>query len=391
MSIPILLFLPQTTYCFDMVKGVADYARMHETKWNILYSSTYGQELFETLGRSGKVGAAIGFFVDPRVTKVFVRESIPIVNVSARDMALVEKIPSVLMNNRMIGQLAAQHFVDRGYPHLIFFQNEIKSHFMNERQAGFCEEAERRGVRVEVIDKNELFPASYRDKQFLNEDQLFAIRAKLDKYKGIAGIAALEDFECFKLAEFLQQAGYQIPLDFALLGCNNEEHLCMLGNCQRSSIEVNGKTIGYEAAAMMDLLLRKKKPNLSPVVVRPGQVVTRQSSDVLYMNDEVVEKALDYMLANVDQTVRVTDIARAAGVSRRVLEMRFKKFFRQPVAKKMVEIRINKVKALLEDSHLTITLIAELAGFSSSQRLAAVFRKQTGMTLSKYRHGVKKK
>ena len=388
---PVLLFLPQTTYAFDMVKGVADYAQTHETKWDIIYSGIYRESVFRQLAMKSAMKGVIGFYTNQGIVELFQKSKTPIVNVSARLKSVVETIPSIVMDNRMIGQLAAKHFIDRGYPEILFVRQGKNIFFDQEREAGFRMECEQHGVRYAFIEKDDLLPISFNQRRVYKESVGRKIKALLEPYRGRSGIVVLDDFHSFKVAEMLQHLGYQIPLDFALLGCNNEEHICLLGSQGRSSIEVNGKTIGYEAAAVLHRILKGEKGPTKPIFVRPGDVVVRQSTDILCMEDEVVEKALDFMVNNVAETIRVNDIARVAGVSRRVLEMRFKKFFRQPIAKKMVEIRINKVKSLLQDSHITITQIAELAGFSSSQRLAAVFRKYTGMTLSKYRHGVIKK
>lgn len=83
--------------------------------------------------------------------------------------------------------------------------------------------------------------------------------------------------------------------------------------------------------------------------------------------------------------VSVETVARAAGCSRRYLEMRFRSRLGRTVHEEVVRERIEHVKRLLETSAAPIADIAAAVGFPAEAHLFALFRKTAGMTMRDWR------
>jgi len=101
-----------------------------------------------------------------------------------------------------------------------------------------------------------------------------------------------------------------------------------------------------------------------------------------------VLRAIEYMHANLAESVRLEDIAGAAGLS----IFHFSRTFRHATGvaphRYLVEARIVRVKTLLLESEESLASIAEEAGFSDQSHMSKVFRRLAGTTPKQFRDGV---
>jgi LacI family transcriptional regulator len=83
--------------------------------------------------------------------------------------------------------------------------------------------------------------------------------------------------------------------------------------------------------------------------------------------------------------VRVPQVVVASGLSRRALELRFRKELDRSILDEIRRVRLDRACRLLETSDLPIAKVALRCGFSTPQRFHSVFRQQMGMLPSEYR------
>ena len=79
------------------------------------------------------------------------------------------------------------------------------------------------------------------------------------------------------------------------------------------------------------------------------------------------------------------EVAKHAGISRSLLEKRFRKYVGKSP---QVEIRLSQVyriKQLLTDTDYSLAQIAEMTGFEHPEYMSVVFKRLTEMTPSKFR------
>ena len=84
--------------------------------------------------------------------------------------------------------------------------------------------------------------------------------------------------------------------------------------------------------------------------------------------------------------LKLDTIARYAGVSRSVLQRRFRNRLGRTVHQEVVATRLRKAVELLRGTDLPIEEIAEKTGFGYSQCMSRAFRDSFGRTPKHYRH-----
>ncbi len=120
-------------------------------------------------------------------------------------------------------------------------------------------------------------------------------------------------------------------------------------------------------------------------LITPLGVATRQSTDVLAINEVNVAKAIRFIRKHACEGINVEDVIKAVPQSRRQLENRFKKLIGRTPHEEIIRVQISRVKQLLVETNLTLEIIAERAGFAHVEYLSVVFKKKTGVPPSKYR------
>lgn len=184
--------------------------------------------------------------------------------------------------------------------------------------------------------------------------------------------------------------GVDVPRDLAIVAGHNEPTICEHPAPALTSLDMGFDRIGYEAASLMDELLRGAAPPTKPILLPPRQLIVRQSSDFTYSKDPIVAAAIYYIANHICHPITVDDVAEAVEVSRRNLEKRFLAGTQHTVAEEIRRIRLEQVKRLLAGDELSIKNIANTAGYSSNAQMSRVFQRELGMSPREYRKKFKR-
>jgi AraC-like DNA-binding protein len=98
-----------------------------------------------------------------------------------------------------------------------------------------------------------------------------------------------------------------------------------------------------------------------------------------------IRLAIHWLSLHLGNAVSVTELAEASGLSEGHFRQRFHQEMGISPSDFIARRRVQKAKALLRSSELSITDIAFQLGFQSSPYFAAVFKKLTGQTPSQFR------
>jgi LacI family transcriptional regulator len=120
-------------------------------------------------------------------------------------------------------------------------------------------------------------------------------------------------------------------------------------------------------------------------LVPPIGVVTRQSTDVLAVEDRNVARAVRYIREHACEGICVDDVVSHAALSRRLLETRFKKLLGRSPHDEITRVQLRRVKELLAETDLPLAEIADRTGFRYVEYLSAVFKNKTGMPPGQFR------
>jgi LacI family transcriptional regulator len=196
---------------------------------------------------------------------------------------------------------------------------------------------------------------------------------------------ACYDIRASQVLEACRRLGVEVPDEVAVIGVHNDELLCDLCDPPLSSVIPNARRAGYEAAALLQRMMNGERVGARNVYIRPIGVATRQSTDVVAVNDRRVSSAVRFVREHACENITVKDVLRAVPVSRSWLERRFKHHFGRTPHDQILRVRMARVRAMLATTDLPLAQIAERTGFEHVEYLSVAFKRVTGLSPSRYR------
>ncbi len=110
--------------------------------------------------------------------------------------------------------------------------------------------------------------------------------------------------------------------------------------------------------------------------------------NALQQNNEKIQRMntiASYLHSHYANKIKAETLAQMSHYTYSYFSNTFKEVFGMPLTKYLLAIRINKASSLLSMTDMNITEIAIFSGFSDTNYFARVFKKETGLSPSKYR------
>jgi LacI family transcriptional regulator len=198
------------------------------------------------------------------------------------------------------------------------------------------------------------------------------------------GIFCPGDIHSVFLLDICQELNIPVPEEIAILGVGNDPVICETVRPTLSSIDCDSRRMGYEAAKLLDQMMAGKQTK-EVIYVQPSNVVVRQSTDLVAIEDADVAQALRIIREHACKDIDVSRVAEKVGLSRRALERRFRQYLGKTPKGEIMRIRIERAKTLMVQTDQTSESIALKSGFSSLEYFTKVFRRKVGMKPQAYR------
>ena len=369
----ILLILGSIPFHREVILGIDAYEPKAEP-WDLVTTSArHLEHMLQLRDWDGVIGHVASSALADRLHAC----GLPVVNLSMRlpDTGL----PTVVTDSFAIGKIAAEHFLVRGFTSFAFLEAP-HSHFSQERLQGYADRITEEGLTVKVWQKKVFTPNEGPPDR---DDQAFL--TWLAQQPKPVGLFAATDKFAARVNDFCRRHGIRIPLEVAILGCDNDELSCVVNHPPRSSVDLASGMLGRRAAELLQDLMQGSPPPRTAIRMPPGEVVTRQSTEIMAVADPVVAKAMQFLYANLDAPLQVKDLAAAAGVSRRPLETRFQKCLGRTPLRVIHEVRLDKARHLLVSTQASIAEIARQSGHTTPEQFAKLFKAMYGRSPSRYR------
>ncbi len=288
------------------------------------------------------------------------------------------RVPCVLSEDPEAGRLAAQHLLDLGHRHFAFCgYNGIR--WSRERCQAFCDLVEDAGGEVDVYR-----PRRRRESAWAREEP--DIRTWLESLPKPIGMLCANDDRAASILETCRALGYGVPEDVSLIGVDDDRYVCALQNPPLSSVKMASDQAGYEAASLLDRMMRREdKMSGQRIVAYASGVHVRRSTSVLMVRDQEVRKALRFIRENAGKPIRVADIVNATGLSHRALNDRFHVECGCSIIKQLTRARVDHISRLLTETEMRIHKIATSVGFVDDRHFSRYFKRATGLTPQAYR------
>ncbi|GHT40641.1 XylR family transcriptional regulator [Planctomycetales bacterium] len=362
-----------------LIEGISQYATEYKN-WNLfLYDHDAASQNVRRLDDWNGDGIIVRIF-NENLNQFFHKFPGKKINLAADD----KEFPvQVRLNNEKCGQMAAEHFWERGYHHFAYFSvgHTYWSQFryncfitaLKEYDSScfLCPQAEQ--------ENSTTLPTLW---QSGLDDSVLQWIKSLPKP---IGIFCANDHHAFYLTSLCRSYEIGIPEEIAVLGVDNDESLCKAMTPSLSSIDPNAKQIGYRAAEILNAMMNEMPLPRFPVIVDPLCNVVRQSTDNIAVNDPILNKALRFIRVEVVQNLRVNDVVREVGVSRGTLNNLFQKHLRSTPLKEILRVRMEWAKELLRDTQFPITEISQMIGYQTPEYFSRAFTREVGNTPRDYR------
>ena len=321
-------------------------------------------------------------FVDRSVVRTACGLGLPIVGIEAdtgwNDAA--SHISYFAGDHRAIGQLGADHLLEQGFQRLAFcgYPPTRMTRWSSERGRAFAARVRERGLSCSLFTGWSATDRRWSELQ----GRLAAWLKSLEKP---VGVMAANDARARHVLEACRLIGARVPEDVAVLGVDNDEVVCELTSPPLSSIEQSARSVGFQAAALLDRLMAGKRSQTIPHLIAPEGVVVRRSTNVVAVNDAEVAAALVFIREHACEAIRVTDVVASVQVSRSTLEARFRMAMGRTIHSEIQRVQIEQARRLIVSTDLPLKQIAATVGFVHVHYMSTVFRRHTGRTPAEYR------
>lgn len=371
-----LLIETSNAYARGLLKGIAQYVRELKYPWSMhLVEQAHADPPPPWLANWKGDGIIVRIETQEIATAVEAVR-VPIVDVSAARH--VPNVPWVATDDVVIAHLAAEHLLDRGFRHFGFCGNSAFN-WSNWRRDEFVRYLGDRGFPVHVLDAS-----SSQGHYSMAGQTRKALTAWAQKLPKPVGVFATHDIRGQELLDACHGSGILVPDELAVIGVDNDEIVCDLSLPPLSSIAPDTQRSGYEAAHLLETSMAGRK---TPPVLRipPLGVVTRQSSDVLAIEDRDVCAALRFIRDHACDGIDVGKVVRHVPLSRRELENRFLQVIGRTPHQEILRVKIARATQLLTETDLGLDTIAERTGFRHPEYFCVAFKRETGSPPGKFR------
>ena len=365
-----------TSWGRRVVKGINNYSLKHQA-W---------QFFVEARGLEERIQVPRGWDGDGVIARVgneimaadLQACRLPVVNVSGIELAKAG-FPQVITDVTALAALALQHFLDRGFRHFAYF-SLLGLSYVAAQQRAFIAAAKKAGCDCDVYGVRSHIGA---------EPDWNLDSAKLQTWLKVLpkpiGILTWNADSSRQLIYACELAKLHVPEEVAILSGSDDDLMCEVSHIPISAILVAAEQIGYQAAELLDRLMKGQAIAKKKILLTPNGIVTRQSTETMAIRDPALVKAVSFIRAHADRLIQVEDVTRHAGISRRGLEMRFAEMLGRTPAEEIRRIHLERAKKLLLETDLPIPDVASGSGFGSPEYMTYVFRSELKHTPLKYR------
>jgi LacI family transcriptional regulator len=354
----------------EILRGIARYARENDG-WHLVHGARGLQDATPDWLSEWNGDGVIARVQTKEMATALRRLPMPVVDV----LGVVEgsEFPLVHVDDERVASAAAQHFRERDFQNFAFF-GIAGENWSDRRREGFTR-ACGRPVAVFERSRNEMAAGNIEGE----------LRRWLRDSQKPVGVLVASDQLGLLLLESCRAEDIAVPEEVAVIGVDNDVPLCEISSPPLTSIRAGHFRVGFEAACLLDGLMAGEIPPSQPLLVAPTGLVMRGSSDTEAIEDSLVVAAVRHLRENLAKPVTNESLAKAVGISRTLLQTRFRAAMGRSIREYLVDLRLRRARLLIETSDLTLADIAIRSGFRHQEYLGDVFKRRFGVTPGKLR------
>lgn len=372
-----LLIDTSTSWGAGLIEGIAEFAE-EKANWHCFlgprgkYDSTMLPDAWSGDGVIARV-------TSQRLADQLIASRIPAVDVSWYRYG-DGQIPLCTCNERTIADLAAEHFIERGFRQFAYCPSTSRTNYHDRLGEAFVESLRRQMFHCHVFKAT-----AQLNQHFASPEELAQMVAWLKSLPKPIGLLAFDSIQARQTLEACQLAQLDVPHNVAVLGGEHDYLSCTISNPQLSSVDQSPQRVGRAAAELLAKLMAGESPPVAPILLPAERVITRQSTDTVAIDDELLALAVDYIKRNSASRIQVTDILDVVPICRRALEKGFRKRLGRSPSQEIRRVRLDHAIQLLCDTSWPMPRIASACGFERPELLASAFRRELNTTPTAFR------
>ena len=373
-----LIFNANKAYDRQVMAGISRFCREYHPDWDIVISDDYRSDL--DLATLARCTAFIADFDDPIIESSLPKAGKIIIGVgsSYNHYCDYPDVPYVATDNLAIVSLALQHFLTLGLPRVAFYGMPSSQ---NNRWA-----IEREQAMLMIAKESDIPCYTFRGTHTHIDEISSDLCSWISSLPKPIGILASNDRRARQLIAACHQLNEKVPEEISVLGIDDDELANFFCKPELSSIRQDTEEMGFIAAKKLySLLGRQDQDYTTLTLVEPAALIQRESTAFNDIQDVYVRTAVGLIHRNLHTGIRAGNIIRTIGISRSNMDDRFLLEMGMSLHKYIAHVQFKKAKDRLKESEISISRIAELCGYPSTQYMYAVFNRNIGITPSQYR------
>lgn len=354
-------------YPRDIFRGLMQFAH-EQQRYAIRFHDQhrYGLNELQEFSRSKSAVGLVIFGADRDLIRGAQELQLPTVNVST--WFENTPFPSVLVNNEAVGDKAAAYLWRKGYRSHAFIHLDGVA-FSQRRKDGWRAYLRERGCEGASI----------------SFDQFPNVMQQLEQMERPLAITAATDHLARSILDRCLNVGWSIPDEVSVIGCANDELVCEGGLITLSSVPIQGRQVGMMAGQILTDIIDGNPAPVCPVYIEPGEVVERESTDLISQAEPSISNAIRFIRAQACNGIQIPDVLSATGLSRATLDRQVKRILGHSPHDEIKRIQLERARHLLTHTHLPLAEISVKCGFKEPNYFMRVFREDTGRTPTEYR------
>lgn len=366
----------------NMIRGIIEYVRLYGP-WGIdIVSGGAGDQRLPDR-KFWKGDGIIGRIPNSAVADEVVATKLPTVVIDPVDEFLDPAHPlstkhSVRCDSPTVGRVAAEYFMNRKYEHFAFVGEPTNINWSRSRRQAFAAGLDEFGYYCHAYPGPGRKPVEW-------DIERKKMVAWLKRLPIPIALFAANDQRARQVLDACMAASLSVPYQVAVLGVNNDHLICETTLPTLSSISLESRKAGFEAARILDRLMRRERFKPHPIFFKPGEIVSRDSTGAVRVEDKAVMRILEFIRMNGGRNIRVADVAHHLGTSRQWAERAFKKVIGRSIMDEIKMVRMRTIRGLVVQTDLEFQEIAAHCGFECANHLGIIFKNEYGMTMGEFR------
>lgn len=187
------------------------------------------------------------------------------------------------------------------------------------------------------------------------------------------------------MLEACREAKLSVPEEVAVLGAENDLMIAPFTTPPLSSVESNLEELGYQAAALLELLMDGKSSPKTASVIPPIGPVARGSTDTLAAVHPGVKRFVEFIRAHYSEDLDHEDFCCASGMSSTALFNACKKNLGRNPGDMLRWQRLKAAEKRMVETDEKLSVIALECGFKNGVNFWNAFQRTHGKSPEEWR------